>query len=64
MHRIYKTLEGVWNTCPCNSSENIQNLEKDLIFLSENNPGVRYFILEDSYTLLTTQQIEELIDLS
>jgi len=63
MHRIYKTLEGVWNTFPCNSSENIQNLEKDLIFLSENNPGVRYFILEDC-TFLTPEQIAELIDLN
>ena len=43
---IYKTLEGVWNLELCNSSNSLENLQKDIEWLKFNNPGVKYEILE------------------
>ena len=48
MYGIYKTLEGVWYLELCNTSNSLINLEKDIKWLRENNPLVKYEILECS----------------
>jgi len=45
---IYKTLEGIWNLELCNTSDSLENLQRDIEFLRSNNPGVKYEILECS----------------
>ena len=43
---IYKTLYGVWDNELCSSSDSLVNLQRDVEWLRDNNPGVKYEILE------------------
>lgn len=40
---IYKTIGNI--TILCKTSDSLENLQKDLSWLRDNNPGVKYEIL-------------------